>query len=81
MIEQRKTLREWRAVWNLTKQDVAKQLKVHPSTYAKWERNPEDIKINDAARLAVVFQCRVQEIIFFEKNPNFNLGLAELVPL
>ncbi|MFC8686373.1 helix-turn-helix transcriptional regulator [Brevibacillus porteri] len=78
MNEHKKTLREWRAVWNLTKQEVAKRLKVHPSTYAKWESKPEDIKISDAVRLAAVFQCKVHEINFFEIKPNFNLEYLDV---
>ncbi|ETK29927.1 hypothetical protein ERIC1_1c34860 [Paenibacillus larvae subsp. larvae DSM 25719] len=69
----RRTLREWRANRNYVKQDMAKALGIHPSTYAKWEKNPEEIKICDAIRIAEVLHCNIKDIIFFEDEPKLNL--------
>ncbi|KGE18483.1 helix-turn-helix domain-containing protein [Paenibacillus wynnii] len=70
----RRTMREWRAYLNLSKQDVGRSLGIHPSTYAKWERNPEEIKVCDIERIADAFKCDPKEIIFFEGNPSLKLG-------
>ncbi|MNW47223.1 helix-turn-helix protein [compost metagenome] len=61
-----KTLREWRAFKRLTKSKVAKFLDVHPSTYASMENKPMDVTVREAAILAELFECRVEEINFFE---------------
>lgn len=74
MLTEKRTLREWRAKRKLNKQDVSKRLGVAPSTYAKWESNPADMKIADAVRISEVLECKLSDIIFFESNPNLNLG-------
>lgn len=68
MIKDRRTLREWRAKQYRTKQDMANLLNVHPSTYARWESNPEDIKMGDVARIVDILGCEIDDIIFFESN-------------
>jgi DNA-binding XRE family transcriptional regulator len=75
----KRTLREWRAKRNLNKQAMSKKLGVHASTYARWEKNPEEISIGEAIRISEALECRVRDIIFFESNPNFNLGLPERI--
>lgn len=73
----KRTLREWRAKRKLNKAAMSKKLGVHASTYAKWENNPEEISIKEAIRISEVLGCRVRDIIFFESDPNLNLGLPE----
>ncbi|MDX2330390.1 helix-turn-helix domain-containing protein [Sinorhizobium medicae] len=68
-----RTIREWRAIRDFSKSDMARRLKVTPSTYASMERNPEKISIKRAVELANIFGCPVRMIIFFEKNRNLNL--------
>ncbi|MCM3492891.1 helix-turn-helix domain-containing protein [Paenibacillus lactis] len=68
-----RTIREWRAIHQLSKSDMARRLKVTPSTYANWEMNPEKITIQRAIELSEIFGCPVGKIIFFEKNRKFNL--------
>lgn len=68
MIKDRRTLREWRARLYKTKQDMAHLLNVHPSTYARWESKPEDIKMGDVARIITILDCEIDDIIFFEQN-------------
>jgi transcriptional regulator with XRE-family HTH domain len=70
----KRTLREWRAYLNFTKQDMAKLIGVHPSTYAKWEQHPESIRVVDVFRIAEKLKCGPEEIIFFEGKPSFKLG-------
>lgn len=64
----RRTLREWRARLFKTKQDMANLLNVHPSTYAKWENDPKEIKMVDVVRLIGILGCSIDDIIFFEKE-------------
>ncbi|WP_397376441.1 helix-turn-helix transcriptional regulator [Paenibacillus sp. MER 78] len=66
MTQNRRTLREWRARLSKTKQDMASLLNVHPSTYAKWENTPQEMKIVDVDRLIKILGCEIDEIIFFE---------------
>lgn len=73
----RRTLREWRALRKLDKQDMANVIGVHPSTYSKWEDRPEEIRIREAARIADALDCNVKDIIFFEANPNFKLDFNQ----
>ncbi|MNI39653.1 helix-turn-helix protein [compost metagenome] len=61
-----KTLREWRAFKRLTKAKVAKHLDVHPTTYASMENRPMDVTVREAVILAEIFECKVEEINFFE---------------
>ena len=75
----KRTLREWRAKRNLSKQDVSIRLGINQVTYAKWENEPSVLRINDLVRIAQLLQCRVCDIILFEENPNFNLGLQEIM--
>lgn len=74
MVDDKRTLREWRAYRMLSKQDLAGAIGVHASTYAKWEANPEEIRMRDAARIAEILGCSVRDINFFEANSKFNLG-------
>lgn len=73
MSYRRRTIREWRAFKKLTKAKVAELMGKHASTYARLEDNPGSITIEDAIKLAEVFECDVRDIIFFDKNPNFML--------
>lgn len=75
IVGSKRTLREWRALKKMDKQDLATAIGVHPSTYAKWEDHPADIKIKEAVRIAEVLNCDVSDIIFFEQNPKLELGL------
>ncbi|MBA9088703.1 DNA-binding XRE family transcriptional regulator [Fontibacillus solani] len=61
-----KTLREWRAFRRLPKNQIAKALEVHPSTYNNMEDNPQDVTVREATILAEIFECKVEEINFFE---------------
>lgn len=75
-----RTMREWRAYLKMTKNDIAKKIGVHPSTYATWEEYPENIKIGDTIRIAQAFHCEVNEIDFFEDESTLKLDYEEEVP-
>lgn len=66
----RRTLREWRAYRDLSKSEIAEKLGVTVLTYSTYEKHPEKMRIKDAAVLADLFGCEIQDIIFFENQPN-----------
>ena len=47
-----------------TQQNVADYLGISRITYAKMEKNPGDITLDDARRLAALFKVDVRDIIF-----------------
>lgn len=47
-----------------TQQQVADYLGVSRATYAKMEKNPGDITLDDARRLAELFKVSLQDIFF-----------------
>lgn len=53
----------------LTQQEVADILGVHVTTYAKMEKNPEEVSIKDAKRFADIVGIPATDI-FFGSNRN-----------
>lgn len=51
-----------------TQQQVADYLGISRITYAKMEKNPGDITLNDAKSLAVLFKVDVGDIFFSNNN-------------
>ena len=51
-----------------TQQNVADYLGVSRITYAKMEKNPGDITLDDARRLAALFKVDVRDIFFSFKQ-------------
>lgn len=74
----RRTMREWRAYLKMNKSDTAKKIGVHPSTYAGWEEYPTNIKMGDTIRIAQAFGCGVDQIVFFEENPNLMVSFEKV---
>ena len=54
---------------NLTQQEVADILGIHVTTYAKMEKNPEEVSIKDAKRFADIVGIPATDI-FFGSNRN-----------
>lgn len=51
-----------------TQQQVADYLGISRVTYAKMEKNPGDISLDDARRLADLFKVDVRDIFFSSNN-------------
>lgn len=51
-----------------TQQQVADYLGISRVTYAKMEKNPGDISLDDARRLAELFKVDVRDIFFSSNN-------------
>lgn len=60
-------LRDIRKIARFTQEQVAGVLGVSTPTYIKLEKNPELLTIEDARRLAQLFNVSVTQIFFDEK--------------
>ena len=75
MENQKRTIREWRAFRRLNKKKLAEFIGVSFPTYHKWENGRAgEIRFRQAILLSKAFQCEVDDIIFFEDEPNLKLG-------
>ena len=68
MTENKKKKKKARILADLTQEQVAKSLNIHPITYSKWEKNPEEISIKNAKIIANVLGRSVDEIFFKEEG-------------
>lgn len=59
-----KTLRDYRTINSLTMEYLGELLRVHPQTYAKYERNPELLSIAQAKQIAKLYNVSVDDIFF-----------------
>ncbi|MEK3699305.1 MULTISPECIES: helix-turn-helix transcriptional regulator [unclassified Paenibacillus] len=71
-IDNKKTLREWRVKRFKSKQDLAELLDVHPSTYAKMELKPEEMRLRQLVLIVDFLECNLSDILFFEQNSKNN---------
>jgi DNA-binding XRE family transcriptional regulator len=58
------TLKQARQLAGLTQKDVADMLGVHPHTYMKWERSPEEMSVGTAKQFARIVKQDFEEIFF-----------------
>lgn len=61
------TIRQIRLAKEITLQQMAERLGVHPNTYAAWEKEPNSISIGNAFRIAEIFGMSVDDI-FLNSN-------------
>ncbi|QUL57526.1 helix-turn-helix transcriptional regulator [Paenibacillus tritici] len=71
-LDNKKTLREWRVKRFKSKQDLAELLNVHPSTYAKMELKPEEMRLRHLVLIVDYLECNLSDILFFEQNSKNN---------
>lgn len=70
------TLKELRARHNMTQEEVAKALGVHPNTYRGWERDPSMIQISKVYSIAELFDVSIDDI-FMRSDTMPNKGYRE----
>lgn len=58
------TLKQWRGIREMSQKDISERLGVHINTYQNWEKEPGKIKVEQAQRLAEVFQTPIDAIDF-----------------
>lgn len=64
------TMRQWRLVKEMSIEAAAKACGVHPNTYAYWEKNPENVKVKDAVKVAQALGVSVDDIFFTATQQN-----------
>lgn len=62
------TIRAWRKARELTVEQTATLLGVHPNTYRNWENAPEKISIENADKICKAFKVSFGDIIFLSEN-------------
>lgn len=58
------TLRAWRLAKEITIEQMADMLDIHPNTYRNWEKEPGTIPISKAYIIADSLQVELGDIIF-----------------
>ena len=56
------TLRQWRLAREVSMDQMAKSLDIHPNTYAAWEQEPEKIPIGKALKITQILDVRLEDI-------------------
>lgn len=64
------TMKQARIGANMSQDDIANKLHIHPQTYAKYEKQPEDMSIKNAALFAKIVGVDFNDIIFLESQSN-----------
>ena len=66
-------LKDMRDDLDKTQREVAEELGLHLTTYARWENNPYQIKLADLIELSKYYDCTIDYIagITNEKRPLF----------
>jgi len=59
-------IREFRARYNLTQEDLAKKVNVRRETIVFLEKNKYNPSLKLAYEIARVFETRIEEIFFFD---------------
>lgn len=62
------TFQEWRRLRNISKKKMAELLGIHENTYSNWEKNPKNISILNAFKIADVLGVNMNDIKFCEEK-------------
>ena len=57
-------LAEWRRARNITQDEMAKRLDISKPTYVRWEKNPQNITMFYADKIAGILGAELTDIIF-----------------
>jgi len=60
-------MREFRLKMGFSQAYIAKVLGIPPSTYANWEQGTREPNIDNLAKIAIILDCTVDELIDFKK--------------
>lgn len=58
------TLREWRMAKEISQESMAEVCGIHVNTYRNWEKNPKEIPISKAYKIALALGVRMDQILF-----------------
>lgn len=62
------TLKMARVGAGLTQAETAYKLGVHPQTYSKYEKNPEEMSIKDARKFCDICGVKMDDIFLFSNS-------------
>ena len=60
------TLKQWRLAKEISQEEMAKRCGVHRNTYAAWEKNPNNISVENAVVIAEALKESVDTIFFHD---------------
>ncbi|MDT2306293.1 helix-turn-helix transcriptional regulator [Paenibacillus larvae] len=55
------TLKQARLIAGFTQREIAELLCVHPQTYMKWEKNPEEMSVGTAKQFSRIVNIDFEE--------------------
>lgn len=55
---------EWRRARGISQGDMAKKLSISKPTYFRWEKDPQNISMHNAERIANILEVSLYDIIF-----------------
>lgn len=61
-MSERLTLRQWRLAREVSIEQMAKSLGIHPNTYAAWEQKPEKIPVGEAIKITQLLDVRMEDL-------------------
>jgi putative transcriptional regulator len=61
-------IKELRARFNLTQEDLANKVKVRRETIVFLEKGKYNPSLKLAQEISVVFNCRIEDVFIFEEN-------------
>ena len=61
-MSERLTLRQWRLAREVSIEQMAKSLGIHPNTYAAWEQEPEKIPVGKAIQISQLLDVRMEDL-------------------
>lgn len=61
-MSERLTLRQWRLAREVSMDQMAKSLGIHPNTYAAWEQEPEKIPVGKAIKITQLLDVRMEDL-------------------
>ena len=61
-MSERLTLRQWRLAREVSMEQMAKSLDIHPNTYAAWEQEPEKIPVGKAIKITQLLDVRLEDL-------------------
>ena len=62
------SLKAWRQARGSSQRSMANSLGVHINTYQKWEKEPHNISIGNALKIAKILEVSVNDIIFVNEE-------------
>lgn len=55
---------EWRRARGISQEEMAQKLDISKPTYFRWEKDPQNISIHNAERIAAILEVTIYDIIF-----------------